>query len=49
MLDKDKPEVQRERISQIVTEVLADCEAVFDDKCSRVSCVLGSTIDPRER
>ena len=35
MLDKDKPEIQRERISQIVKEVLADCEAVFDDKCFR--------------
>jgi hypothetical protein len=33
MLDKDRPEVQKERISQIVTEVLADCEAVFDEKC----------------
>ena len=31
MIEKDKPSVQRERISDAVREVLSDCVAVFDE------------------
>jgi hypothetical protein len=30
MIEKDRPEVQKQRISETVAEVLNGCEAVFD-------------------
>ena len=33
MTEKDNPDVQKARIADLVTEVLSECEAVFDENC----------------